>query len=99
MANVVVKRSDKFPIGTTVGAYPRNAATQDGPPSGQPVQTAVVASDGSLTFTGLTAEAAYVLYASVNGETRRVSVWNSKYVAPPVSLLARIQQQREAVGA
>lgn len=67
LANVV----NRFPVGTTVNAYLQSAfplgwRSSDGLPSGAVSQAnAVVQTDGSLTFTGLTEDTAYRAYASV----------------------------------
>lgn len=71
---VTVKRSDCYPVGTSVGIYPAAAKRYGSSPVGTVVATETVASDGSLAFTGLTGETPYVLYASVDGEHRYLSV-------------------------
>jgi hypothetical protein len=67
--------ADKFPVGTTVTVYPlSNWPTGAQPPAGAPIgsstTTAVVASAGSLAFTGLTDDTRYVATASVGGTYR-----------------------------
>jgi hypothetical protein len=69
--------ADKFPVGTTVTVYPlSNWPTGAQPPAGAPIgssaTTAVVASAGSLAFTGLTEDTRYVATASVGGTYRYV---------------------------
>ncbi len=71
---LVVNRSDFYPVGTSVGVWPRVARASSGPPAGAAIETAVVAHNGSLTFTGLTAGELYVLYANVGGEDRYLAV-------------------------
>lgn len=70
MATVVLNPDpQKFPAGATVKAYKRSnfpaiPATPSGAPVGSQDASATVASDGSVTFTGLTDNTAYVLYAA-----------------------------------
>lgn len=78
MANTVLRQSDKFPVGTSVGAYPiSNWAQHQLPPTGAPqgaaAETKTVASDGTLTYTTLSPEVAYVAYAQVSGAHRYVN--------------------------
>lgn len=76
MASVTVTRPDLFPAGTSVSAYvePGRAPL---PGSGSPPGTAIgpftVASDGSLTVTGLADSTSYVLYASSPDRYLRVN--------------------------
>lgn len=72
MATAVLQSSDRFPAGTTVGAYlASDWVPSKRPPSGAPpgstVTTAVVAADGSLTFTGLADGVGYYAGADVSG--------------------------------
>lgn len=55
-----------WPVGTTVGAYTTRGDQTLGPPIGSALATAQVASDGTLTFTGL-APGPYVAAAFVSG--------------------------------
>lgn len=79
MADVTLRGSaDRFPPGTSVGAYPAsNWLAHLRPPSGAVVgaaaATAVVASDGSLAFSGLTEGERYYAHASVSGQDRYVA--------------------------
>lgn len=59
--------ADVFPVGTTVGAYPARYRLDGSSPSGSATTTAVVASSGSLAFTGLANDTDYVAYALVGG--------------------------------
>lgn len=64
-----------YPVGTTVEVYEgqrKNVA--DGAPSGDEITTAVVASDGSLTISGLAENGRYRLAAQVDGSWRWVSI-------------------------
>jgi hypothetical protein len=58
MANVVVSPSPHvFPVGTSIGAYPRHARRSDGgPPAGAAFETQTVGTDGRATFTTLAAD-------------------------------------------
>lgn len=95
------EKSDVFPVGTTVGAYPANARHDHGvKPSGAAVETHEVPTSGTLGFSTLALGVRYVLFGLVGGtEPRYVYVSNVPYVAPPVRLLDRIKAQRELVGA
>lgn len=67
MASLVISREDLFPVGASVAAYVAVGAGEtpaSGPPEGSVVATGVVASDGSLTLTGLADATTYILYAS-----------------------------------
>ncbi|WCB94499.1 hypothetical protein DSM104299_03236 [Baekduia alba] len=61
-----VLRSDRFPVGTSVGIYPVAQKNPGVAPQGSAVQTASVAADGTLTFVGLPDGTAYTAYATVN---------------------------------
>lgn len=77
MASATIN-SDRFPVGTSVSAYKRSdfpgvPEVPSGAPSGLvAVSTATVASDGSLTFSGLADDTKYAAYASVSGQDRYV---------------------------
>src|SRR4051812_30227293 len=69
MATVVLHPDpQKFPVGTTVKAYLRSDQPavwgQTGAPAGSQQASATVASDGSVTFTGLADGTRYMLYAA-----------------------------------
>lgn len=69
--------ADRFPVGTTVSARKRSnwLSSQQDSPTGTPGSadtTAVVASDGSLTFTGLVADTRYIAHATVGSAERYV---------------------------
>lgn len=77
MASYNLSRVDRFPQGATVGAYPvsnwpsgmvNTAAAPLGSATNEQTMGA-----SSLTFTGLTAGAKYVAYASVGGDHRYVA--------------------------
>lgn len=95
MATVVLHPTDRFPAGTSVSAYTL-AAGADPPsgvaPSASSVATATVATDGSLTFTGLTAEAHFYAYAQVSSEHRYVKFSTMDSTVPSAS------EQRRLVG-
>lgn len=70
MASETLKVGTKYPVGTSVSAYAVSSfdsVPSSGAPSGSAAATATVASDSTLTFTGLTADTRYVAYASVSG--------------------------------
>lgn len=97
--SVTINRCDRFPVGASVGAYPRGGRKQGGHPSGVAVETHVVASNGSCgPFTLLTAETPYAAYAEVEGNHRYVDMMDSAFVAPG-TLKERIKAKREAAGA
>ncbi len=68
---IVIRRSDLFPVGTTVRVYalahPEAAIPLSGVPVGAVVTEAAVAGTGSLTFTALPENVYYVAYAVVGG--------------------------------
>lgn len=93
MATAVLHANDRFPAGTSVSAYsltPGTSVPSGVAPSGSAVATATVATDGSLTFTGLTAEARYYAYASVSSEHRYVQFSTMDSTAPSASELSRM---------
>lgn len=73
MAQVVLKASDRYPVGTSVSAYassrsafpPLTGTAAQGAiaPAGASVATATVAADGTLTFVNLAADSQFVAYA------------------------------------
>jgi len=65
-------RTDRFPVGTSVAAYPASARREGAAPVGSAVDTQTMAADG-LTFTGLQPQTAYVAYAKVGDEHRYVA--------------------------
>jgi hypothetical protein len=95
----VTNRSDRFPVGTSVSAYPKSARVYSGKPAGVALATATVAADGSLTFTGLNEREPLVLWAEVGGESRYLGSEAPAPVTPPQTLKQRIQGRRALVGA
>ena len=94
MAQIVVSRADRFPVGTTVYAYPvSNWPHHKRPPSGAPegasAGNAVVAANGSVTITGLADETNYYLYASVSSEHRYVAA-STKAISPSAGSAASV---------
>lgn len=64
--------ADRFPTGTTVGAYPAASWLQSqlppaGAPPGSATETAVMAADGSLSFAALAYATEYFAAANVSG--------------------------------
>lgn len=96
--SLVVNQSDRFPVGTSVGAYPRAARHADQHPSATALETKTVAADGSLTFTTLTADAPVTLYAKIGEADRYVDVSDSTFTAPAPGLIERIDAFRTANG-
>jgi hypothetical protein len=98
-----IKRSDRYPVGTSVSAYPANSRIFGGPPEQTPpaLATAVVAADGSLTLTALTEGTPLALYALVAGEHRYLRAEAPEPVEPPPfeTLQERIAKRRAEVGA
>lgn len=84
--------ADTWPAGTSVGAYPR-ANQQTGwdrasAPSGSAAATGTVASDGSLTFSGLSEDTAYYAGAQVSSAWRFKAFRTSAAAAGSVSVTA-----------
>jgi hypothetical protein len=84
MATVIL-HSDRFPVGTSVGAYPQSQWQQwqlppSGAPQGSAAATATVASDGTATINGLADNTRYFAGAQVAG------VWTYiKFRTPPAA--------------
>lgn len=100
MANVTVavKRSDKFPVGTVVGAFkPASGRHFGGRPSDTPEAEATVDATGTLTFTSLP-EGMYALWAEVAGKNADLQLGNVTYTALG-TLKQRITALRTEVGA
>jgi hypothetical protein len=96
--SLVVNRPDVFPVGISVSAYPAAAFHDKIHAAGTATETQTVANDGSLTFTTLSAEGTFVLYAEVAGKDRYVQCANQSFTAPPTGLIERIKERREAAG-
>lgn len=95
---VTVNRSDRFPVGTAVKAYPATSRQFGGRPGAPSVEEHTVAADGSCgPFTLLTADRAYVLYAEVGAANRYVEVCDSGFTALG-TLHERIKARQEAAG-
>lgn len=72
MPDYVLTTIPDFPDGTTVGAYlARSQASSSSGPLGSPVDEQV-ATDGEVTFTGLTTGESYFAFGLVNDEWRRI---------------------------
>jgi hypothetical protein len=76
VATVTLRRSDLYPIGTTVGIYPRGARDVGNPPRSQVLASAAVDAAGLLTVTdpAIPSLAALVAYAQVAGAHTYVMV-------------------------
>lgn len=101
---VLSPHGSRFPVGTTVGAYALSGNTKlaqlqpDDAPLNTAATTAVVASDGTTTFTGLADDVAYVAAAQVSGTWRRT---NFRTPVAAATLLARRPSwrvRRDALG-
>lgn len=91
--------ANNFPTGTTVGAYLAGAKNDGGAPKGASVTTAVVASNGTVAFTGLTDNTDYVAAAQVSSVWRYVSFSTKDRVVgltvAPVALAGATYAQAE----
>jgi hypothetical protein len=69
MATVTLRRSDLFPVGTTVGIYPHGAREVGSPPKSSVLASAAVDAAGLLTVTdpAITSLTPLVAYAQVGG--------------------------------
>jgi hypothetical protein len=95
--SLVVKRSDRFPIGTVVSAYkPTVPVPRQARPAGTALETATVDAAGTLTFAGL-GEGLYSLYAEV-GEVPRLILAGNQGFTEPGTLQERIATLRAALG-
>jgi hypothetical protein len=77
VANTVLNINQRFPVGQSVDAYlvgeGQARATADREPYGlTSKETAVVAADGTLTFSTLTAKQGYMAYGLVGSDNRYV---------------------------
>jgi hypothetical protein len=95
VAQVAISRADRFPVGTTVAAYPAsNWAPTKRPPSGAPegssTASAAVQANGTVTITGLADATDYYLYASVSSEHRYIGVRTPDAAAPVVDTAAEV---------
>jgi hypothetical protein len=98
MADLVRQVSDKFPVGTTVGAYPGTAAAGDRPPAADAVDTAVVAANGTLTLDGLADNTTYVLAATVDSQHRAIVVKHNQAHTAGVTWQTTVANRRTAMG-
>jgi hypothetical protein len=94
---VFLKSSERYPVGTTVKAFPwvnahESAATR---PSGTALAEATVAANGSLTFSGL-GDGLYSLFAEVGSDPRTVKIGSGTF--PPYrTLRERIASRRVGI--
>jgi hypothetical protein len=96
--SLVIRRSDRFPVGTTVKAFA--GATNrhhEGKPSGTATAEATVAADGSLTFATLAAGGLYTLNAEVAGVQVNLLAAASSPFAALGTLRERIAAKRRAL--
>lgn len=98
MASFSLKAVDRFPVGTSVGAYPQSNWLQSQlPPSGAPqgaaTESAVVSAAGVASFSALADETRYYAYALVDGQHRYVS-----FSTPAVAGVAKTSVETVATG-
>ncbi|HEY4451028.1 MAG TPA: hypothetical protein VGN13_05490 [Solirubrobacteraceae bacterium] len=96
--SLVVRRSDRFPVGTSVKAFAGVTVRHDGRPGGTAASEATVAADGSLTFSTLTPGALYTLYAEVGGKPVNMLAAASASFPALGTLQERIAASRLALG-
>ncbi len=102
MAQVVLHANDVFPAGTTVSVYALanpSSPPPDAVPPGAVVTTAVVASDGSLTFTGLADDTRYWAYAQVSSDDRTVGFRTDSAALSGTAVVAVERTFTETTGA
>lgn len=94
-------RNGRFPVGTVVGLFPAGSVPagegRPRPPGAPQVTSATVAADGSLSFSGVTAETPYAAYALVNGEHRVMFVRSSTWT-PRAPWKTRLAARKAALG-
>ena len=101
MATVTLRRSDVFPVGTSVGIFPRNAIVPGRGAQGTAIASAAVDSDGLLTVTnaGIADYTPYAAYAQVGAEHRHLlERSNATNHVDAVKWRARVKARREAIG-
>jgi hypothetical protein len=95
---LVIRRSDVFPIGTTVKAFPLAfERTHQSRPPGTQLASATVAADGSLTFSTL-ANGNYTLWAEVGGVGVQIHAGSEGFTPPAPGLLERVRARRAELG-
>lgn len=94
---VTVKRSDVFPVGTSVGLFPAAARHNDLKAVGTALASATVDAAGACGPFTPTADLPHVLYAEVAGEHRYVGVADSDFTALG-TMRERIEAKQTAAG-
>lgn len=97
MSNLVLTDNVKFPVGTTVGAWPA-AAQHHGQVFGAAVETAIVQADGSVTFAALVDGVAYTLAAAVAGALTHMRILKGSVSVAGTTWKARVAARRAAAG-
>jgi hypothetical protein len=95
---LVIKRSDKFPVGTVVNAYAAVGGLNrhhEGKPSGVSLASATVDATGTLTFSTLPSGGLYALNAEVAGAQANMLAGADGWV-PPGTLKQRVAARRAA---
>lgn len=95
MTALAVNRSDVFPVGTTVKAYPVATRATSAKPAGPATAEAVVDATGKWEVDVETGR--YVLHAEVAGEQRQLVADNRAFAGRP-PLRDRIASRRIAAG-
>ena len=98
MANLVVQVSERFPVGTSVGAYAGNALRADGGVAGAAIETATVAAAGTLTYTTLTDGQRYTLATAPGASQRSMQVVHVSTYTPPSKWSPKVAARRAAIG-
>jgi hypothetical protein len=97
---LTVKRSDLFPVGSTVKAFAWYPETHTFVrPPGPVLAEAVVASDGSLTFPTVTGRVILWCSTAAAGAVSTITASAESFKAPPEALRERIRERRREAGA
>lgn len=96
MADLVLSRADLWPAATVVGLYPGRPRAS----LGAAITTDTVASDGTLTVAegDMTAGRAYVLAATVAGESRQLGFVRSSSHVERDTWQETVAARRTAIG-
>lgn len=100
MATVTLAgRNDRFPVGTTVGFYPKGSRREGQAPSAASITTASADATGvTATNAGLLQGVDYELYAAVGGEHRYLEARSTLDVYAAPAGLAKPGSARSGLG-
>lgn len=99
MANLVIQRSDRYPVGTVVSLYAGiTNRHHELSPAGSANATATVDAAGKLEYTGLTAGSVFTLWAEVGGRSVSMVAASAAPFPVAVPLRSRIAARRLALG-